>query len=50
MAYQHNNTIVCKTEDLGTIVAELVKNGIVFKSSPQHDKEGYYIIEVTGGF
>lgn len=35
---------------LGEVVAGLVREGIMFKSTPQNDEASHYTIECTGGY
>lgn len=44
------SSITCPVEDLPKITAQLVKEGVIFKASPAVNKEGFYLIEFTGGF
>jgi hypothetical protein len=37
-----------KVEDLATVIAGLVKEGVCFDSSPCVKDDGYYIVELSG--
>ena len=37
-------------KDLATIIAGLVKEGIMFEVRPQEHGDGCYIVELTGGY
>jgi hypothetical protein len=42
--------IKVRVEDLATVIAGLVKEGVCFDSYICPQDEGFYIIELTGGF